>query len=131
MANFIMTQLDKVQAPQVAAVGSADTKTTDRLASEPVEKALNQLVKTEDKVTAENKQSSAEELRDKVSQLNEHMQNLNRSLQFTVDEESGDSIVTVRDAKTEEIIRQFPSEELLKARQAVDKAKGMLIEVDV
>ncbi len=59
------------------------------------------------------------------------MQNLNRSLQFTVDEESGDSIVTVRDAKTEEIIRQFPSEELLKARHAVDKAKGMLIEVDV
>jgi flagellar protein FlaG len=48
-----------------------------------------------------------------------------------VDDESGDSIVTVRDAETEEVIRQFPSDELLKARHSIDTVKGMLLEVDV
>lgn len=54
-----------------------------------------------------------ESLQSAVAQINEHMQNVERSLQFTIDEDSGRDVVTVLDKKTEEIIRQFPSEEVL------------------
>jgi flagellar protein FlaG len=48
-----------------------------------------------------------------VSQINDYVQNIQRSLQFSVDEQSGRNIVTVIDKSTEEVIRQIPIEEVL------------------
>lgn len=56
---------------------------------------------------------SEEELTAAVTSMNEFAQNLQRSLQFSVDEGSGRNVVTVRDSSTEELIRQFPIEEVL------------------
>ncbi|HDY86381.1 hypothetical protein LCGC14_1248030 [marine sediment metagenome] len=72
--------------------------------------------------------SRAIEIEDKVSQLNDYMQNSQRNLEFTVDDRSGASVITISDTETGEVIRQFPSEEVLEARNAVDKIKGLLIE---
>jgi len=58
-------------------------------------------------------QVSKEKLQAAVSQINDHVQNLQRSLQFTVDEESGKDVVTVLDKETDKVIRQYPSEEVL------------------
>lgn len=127
MANEISTQLNKVQSLPVTVVSKQEEPAVTNLASELDKKKLAQEL---DQTVAESQESTVERVRDKVSQLNEQMQSLDRQLQFTVDEESGDSVVTVRDAKTEEIIRQFPSDELLKARSAIDNFKGLLIEVD-
>jgi flagellar protein FlaG len=127
MANEISTQLNKVQSLPVTVVSKQEEPAVTNLASELDKKKLAQEL---DQTVTESQESTVERVRDKVSQLNEQMQSLDRQLQFTVDEESGDSVVTVRDAKTEEIIRQFPSDELLKARSAIDNFKGLLIEVD-
>ena len=63
-------------------------------------------------------ESTKEDLQKAVSEINDYVQNIQRSLQFTVDEESGKDVVTVLDTETEEIIRQYPSEEVLEfARQ--------------
>jgi flagellar protein FlaG len=48
-----------------------------------------------------------------VAQINDYMQNVERSLVFSIDEDSGRDVVIVLDKKTEEVIRQFPSEEVL------------------
>lgn len=48
-----------------------------------------------------------------ISELNQYAQNLQRSLQFSVDKASGQTIVRVLDATTKEVIRQIPSEEFL------------------
>jgi len=58
-------------------------------------------------------ESTKEDLQSAVSKINDYVQNIQRSLQFTVDEGSGRDVVTVLDTKTEEIIRQYPSEEVL------------------
>lgn len=74
------------------------------------------------------KEYQKSEIENKVSQLNDHMQNLDRNLQFSVDEQSGSSVITIRDTETEEIIRQFPSDEVLNARSAIERVKGLLLE---
>lgn len=56
---------------------------------------------------------SAQELAQAVERINSHIQNLQRSLQFSVDEELGRTVVKVLDSETEEVIRQIPSEEVL------------------
>lgn len=54
-----------------------------------------------------------EEVENQIEQLQQFNQNINRSLQFEVDEELGVTIVRVIDKETDELIRQFPPEELL------------------
>lgn len=73
-------------------------------------------------------QKRTEALREKVAQLNDYMQNMNRNLQFSVDDASGDTVVKVIDAETEEVVRQIPSEEILEARHAIEKYRGVLLE---
>jgi flagellar protein FlaG len=53
------------------------------------------------------------ELEGAVRDLNDYVQNLQRSLQFNIDEDSGHTIIRVVDANTDEVIRQIPSEEVL------------------
>lgn len=45
-----------------------------------------------------------------VSQLNEFVQNVQRDLQFEVDNDLGQTIVRVVDQSTQEVIRQIPDE---------------------
>jgi len=49
-------------------------------------------------------------------------------LQFNIDDETGKTIVKVVDATTNELIRQFPSEEMLSIAKAIDQMKGLLIQ---
>lgn len=59
-----------------------------------------------------------------VSEINDYVQNIQRSLQFTVDEASGKDVVTVLDKDTEEVIRQFPSDEVLAIARQLAEQKG-------
>ncbi|HSG92117.1 MAG TPA: flagellar protein FlaG, partial [Methylotenera sp.] len=54
-----------------------------------------------------------QQLREAVSQINDYVQNIQRSIQFTIDEASGKDVVTVLDKQTDEVIRQIPIEEVL------------------
>jgi flagellar protein FlaG len=73
-------------------------------------------------------QGETENLQEKVAQLNDYMQSLNRQLQFKVDDRSGDTVITVIDSETEEVVRQIPSKEVLEIRGAIAEYRGMLVE---
>lgn len=63
-------------------------------------------------------------LDDAVRGLNEHVQTVQRELQFTVDKDSGHTVIKVMDMETQEVIRQIPSEEALSvARQLSEGAE--------
>lgn len=64
-------------------------------------------------------QNQAENLHVAVSQINDHVQSLQRNLQFTVDDITGKDIVTVVDTETEQVIRQIPSEEVLEVARRI------------
>ena len=61
-----------------------------------------------------NKPVGRESLGAAVSQLNEFVQNVQRDLQFEVDNERGQTIVKVVDQRTQEVIRQIPDEVALR-----------------
>lgn len=67
---------------------------------------------------------SAEELQNVVKRLNEHVQMVNRNLQFSVDEASGRSVIRVVNAETQELVRQIPSEEVLRISQFIKEQTG-------
>ncbi len=65
-----------------------------------------------------------QQLDDAVSSINEFVQNLSRSLQFSVDEASGRTIVKVTDSETGDLIRQIPSDEILAISKAIAESMG-------
>lgn len=69
-------------------------------------------------------------LADASSNLNDFMQTMQRNLKFTVDEASGESVIAVHDAKTDELIRQIPSKEALELIHNMDKVIGLLFKAE-
>ncbi len=71
-----------------------------------------------------------------VSDLNTYVQNIQRGIQFSVHESTGKSIVTVTDVETGDVIRRFPSEDMLNIAEHLaetlalpdDARRGLLIE---
>lgn len=60
-----------------------------------------------------NTKNDKEEVQNEIEKLQQYTQSIDRSLQFKVDEELGVTIVRVVDKNTDELIRQFPPEELI------------------
>jgi flagellar protein FlaG len=48
-----------------------------------------------------------------VQNINENMQAVQRELHFSIDDESGKTVIKIIDLATEEVIRQIPNEEAL------------------
>tara|TARA_R110001583_G_scaffold195420_1_gene373002 strand:- start:9042 stop:9242 length:201 start_codon:yes stop_codon:yes gene_type:complete len=51
-----------------------------------------------------------------------------QDLLFSIDEDTGKTIVKVVDASTDEVIRQIPSEEIITIAKALDNLQGLLLQ---
>jgi flagellar protein FlaG len=63
-----------------------------------------------------------------AAQLQEYLQSTRRDIEFRVDADTGTQIVTVRDANTGEVIRQMPSEEVLRVLKGLNAPQGTLVD---
>jgi len=52
---------------------------------------------------------------------------LARGLEFSVDGETGETVVRVVDTATREVVRQIPTPEMLAIARALDRVQGLLI----
>jgi flagellar protein FlaG len=66
-------------------------------------------------------QISKAELQQAVDVVNQAVALEQRSLSFSIDDVSGRSVIKVVDFETEELIKQIPSEELLKVAQDIKR----------
>lgn len=73
---------------------------------------------------AEQKGTSGQALDAAVKQLNSYAQSINRSLEFNIDTDSGETVVKVIDSETDELIRQIPNEEALNIAKQLDEVSG-------
>ena len=71
---------------------------------------------------------SPQELQEAVDSMNDFVSSLRNTLNFSIDKDTGRTVVKVIDQATDEVIKQIPSEEMLAISKAIDKLKGLLIE---
>jgi len=85
--------------------------------------------------TEETRTQMEERLTKQVSKMNEYVQSIQRDLKFTVDDNSGEVVVKVFNASTNELVRQFPSEEALKLseriKESMENSSGLILKVEV
>lgn len=65
----------------------------------------------------ENTALSADELREILDEINSTLYSMNKSLRFEVHEKTDDLIVRVVNTRTDKVIRQYPSEEVLERKE--------------
>lgn len=70
------------------------------------------------------------EIGEAVESLNQYAQSVQRQLEFTVDEESGKTIIKVIDAETGETIRDIPPEEVLNMQKQLKETSDQLFHRD-
>lgn len=75
----------------------------------------------------EKSEPSRKQVEDAADKVQKFVANQASNLQFSLDEDSGRTVVKVVDASTKEVIRQIPSEEILAIAKALDRLQGLLI----
>lgn len=78
--------------------------------------------------TAAPQSASATEVRSALDEVEKAIAPITQALEFSVDDDSGKTVVKVMDTETKELIRQMPSEEVLAIAKALDKLKGLLLQ---
>lgn len=96
----------------------------------PLDETLN-VVGEETRQTASGQQPSRQAVNEAMQEMQKVMSPVARNLQFSIDEQTGRTVVKVVDADTSEVIRQLPSEELLNIAHALDKLSGLLLKQKV
>lgn len=62
-----------------------------------------------------------------VEKIQEAVNSLAQNLRFSIDEETGKTVIKVMDVQTEEVIRQIPSQEAIAIARTLDKIQGLLL----
>lgn len=127
--NSVMRQQRNVPLPKELVAGDNEVRTATRLPQDAVKPPTENAV-----VTKAQDAPSAEELGEAVESINQFVNAQMRTLNFSVDENSGRPVVKVIDFETKDVIRQIPGEEVLKMASAIKKlqddlgsATGLLI----
>lgn len=102
------------------------------VASDPLKKPVaTEIKETEVKPEPKETKVVAADIEKAVADLNGFMQSMQRNLSFSVDEELGRDIVSVKDRESDEVIRQIPSEELIVLLKKMDDVAGILFDTKV
>ncbi|HLA33277.1 MAG TPA: flagellar protein FlaG [Rhodocyclaceae bacterium] len=108
------------QASEMLSENSAAVATPVKVVSKEVSLATSdQSVEAKSDI-AEAMQRATDDLRRRVSAVAPE-------LNFSVDEESGRSIIKIVDPATKEVIRQIPSEEALQMSKGINSLQGLLL----
>ncbi|MFC5696473.1 flagellar protein FlaG [Pseudomonas sp. GCM10022186] len=65
-----------------------------------------------------------------LSNIQDFVQHIQRNLSFALDESSGRVVVKVTDAESGELIRQIPSEEVLRLAESLSEARSLLFQAE-
>ncbi|HNO74392.1 MAG TPA: flagellar protein FlaG [Nitrosomonas mobilis] len=69
---------------------------------------------------------SPEKVEDAVKQIEQFTQSVAQNLKFSIDEDTGKTVVKIMDSQTNELIRQIPSEEAINIARTLGKIEGLL-----
>jgi flagellar protein FlaG len=110
-----------VSNPAVTAAATQGSSAASQAAS-------SRTVKTQDSgANAPTNAPTLDQITKALDEVRAVVQPVAQSLRFTMDLDSGRTIIKVMDTETNDVIRQIPSEEILAMSRAIDKLRGLLV----
>ncbi len=96
--------------------------------TEPTQVEMLPLAPSDEAEKAEEVDKRRDALDDVVKNLNDHVQQYRRELQFQIDDESGRTVVKVMNVENGEVIRQMPSEQVLAMSHQLSEITGTMFQ---
>ena len=86
------------------------------------------VVATPSNIEATPAQATPAQLQSAVDNINKALKQSNKNLEFSVDESTKKPVFQLKDTETGELIRQFPTEEMLAISRSIDQfQQGLLL----
>ena len=111
-----------VQPPPQATAAAAGNAARSSAAT-----SLNAISDTPGVTNAPAAKPTLDQVKQAVDQVQQIVRPLAQSLQFSIDEDTHNTVVKIVDTETNKVIRQIPSEEMLQMAKALDKFTGLLM----
>ena len=127
LLNSKSTNVGQAQTEADRSKDSSPSNPSDRVIA-PKEDAKPATALVSEQKEVDDSQPSEEVTQGAAEKLQSYADRLDRNLEFSVDDSSGRTVVTVRDGSTEEVIRQIPSEEALRLANDVDNGGARLFD---
>jgi len=108
-----------------AKVAGPNPQISNTLDSEIVKKVANTEIK--DPNISSHSQPTREAVARAAEQIQSFVKEMGRNLSFSVDQVTGYNVVRVVNPETNEVIRQLPSEELLKIARSMENWNSVLV----
>ena len=70
---------------------------------------------------------SAEQINQALDEVREALKPVAQNLLFSLDSDTGKTVIKIVDASTDEVIKQIPSEEIPAISKALGKLQGLLV----
>ena len=137
LATRAASDVSVTRAPSGTATGPKPEAVSAAEGIAAVKRASEQAVRVSDSLVSQKTRASEEiqavqaKLDEIVSHLNVKMEVRDKSLNFSVDEVSNRVMVTVTDKVSGEVVRQVPSEAILKVAHNIEALKGVLFDKNI
>ena len=105
-------------------------RTSDELSTKNQPESIEEIKKSVDNIEAK-APLTAEQLEKVAQQLQDFVGEMNRGLEFSVDKDSGRDVIRVVDKSTGDLVKQFPSEEVLTLVAKLSEMVGGFVDAKV
>lgn len=128
MINTIMPKVATTETPKQGAQVAAPAKSakSDSVNAYQDVKSTTEQVGQIPSEPKDVKPVGQAELDQAVKQINDFVQDIQRNIEFSVDDDTGRTVIKVFDSSSEELIRQIPNEEVLELARNLKNNNGLL-----
>ena len=117
-----------IKLPSLAANNFQSRITAESVKQFSPSTEIIQTEKVREKKVAEQAAQNVKTLQDAAKVLNDFAEKIQTSLNFSIDEGSGRSVITVTDKQTGDIIRQIPAKEVLAVANIIRESTAANVE---
>ncbi len=105
---------------------SVSTPTNTQRSQQATSAPSTQNVKPLPATSTDSEPVTDEKVQQAVDQIQNFTEKVAKNLKFSIDEDTGKTVVKLLDTQTQEVIRQFPTEEAISIARTLDKVQGLL-----
>lgn len=113
---------------KLGVAGAKHAQTSTEALEGSAEDRVVEAVTRDRAIKATSSNSKALEITKIIDDVEEHVHQVQRDLNFCLDEHDGKLRVLVIDSQTQELVRDIPEEELERMQHDIDHVKGLIIE---
>ena len=119
--NIVQTNRNEIVGPDLKVGSEAVIKTDNNIVSQIASLEIKKID------VVESSQPSKEAIAKAANDIQNFVKDMGRNLNFSVDEVTGYNVVRVINPETNELVRQLPSEELLKIARNMQDLGSVLV----